>query len=110
MTIEIKHRYTGTVLKTVNADSLSGANLWGADLSAQWIIQGATSSQGYAFFLQHLALDTEPMVKAGCFLGTVREARERWTDPNYHRGAKVGRELCEIVDGMLRVADIRGLK
>jgi len=31
--IEIKHRETGAVLHTVNAETLSGANLWGAYLS-----------------------------------------------------------------------------
>ena len=31
--IEIKHRETGAILHTVNAETLSGANLWGAYLS-----------------------------------------------------------------------------
>jgi uncharacterized protein YjbI with pentapeptide repeats len=33
MPIEIKHRFTGAILHTVEADTLSGANLSGADLS-----------------------------------------------------------------------------
>ena len=88
---------------------LRGADLRDADLGDQWIIQGATSSQGYAFFLERLTRDGAPMIKAGCFRGTIGQARARWSAPDYHRGAVVGQELIEIVDSLVRIAEIRGL-
>jgi len=46
VTIEIKQRFTGKVLKTVEKDTLSGAYLRGADLSGAYL-RGAALSGAY---------------------------------------------------------------
>lgn len=85
---------------------LSGADLSRADLSGQWIIQGATRSDGYAFFLQKLKDDAEPMVKAGCRYFTLAEAQHHWeTDC---KGQKLLDETREIVRCMVSLAHTRG--
>ena len=87
--------------------NLRGANLIGADLGEQWIIQGATRSDGYAFFLQKLKDDKEPMVKAGCRHFTLAQAEKHWTET---RGeTALGLETQAIVRGMVTLAHIRKL-
>ena len=130
--IEIKHLSTGDGLKTVNSVSLRGANLYGADLGGaylgganlrganlyganlrdanlggQWIIQGQTRSDGYAFFLQKLTADIEPMIKAGCRYFPVAQAEAHWTATR--GGTKLGDETRAIVRALVDVAHIRGL-
>ena len=87
--------------------NLSGAYLGGADLSGQWIVQGATRSDGYAFFLQMLTGDKEPMVKAGCRLLTVPQAQKHWADTR--GGTALGDETEVIIRSMVVLAKIRGL-
>ncbi len=84
---------------------LRGADLRGANLSGQWIVQGATRSDGYAFFLQMLTGDKEPMVKAGCRLLTVPQAQKHWTDTR--GGTALGEETEAIIRSMVALAKIR---
>ena len=56
--------------------NLRGANLRDAKLGDQWIIQGATRSDGYPFFLQKLTGDKVPMVKAGCRYLSLEDAQK----------------------------------
>ena len=86
---------------------LSGAYLSRADLGGQWIVQGATRSDGYAFFLQMLTGDKEPMVKAGCRLLTVPQAQKHWADTR--GGTALGDETEVIIRSMVVLAKIRGL-
>jgi hypothetical protein len=98
---------------------LRGADLGGADLGSaylgsaylgdQWIIQGQIRSDGYAFFLQRLTADTEPMVKAGCRYKTIVEAQAHWEDPAY-RSPVLAKETRAIVRAMVDTMHIRGLK
>ncbi len=87
---------------------LRGADLRGADLGEQWIIQGQTRSDGYAFFLQRLTGDTEPMVKAGCRRFTLAQAREHWE--RTRKGQKLLDETRAIVRAMVDTMHIRGLE
>ena len=128
--IEIKHRYTGAVLHTVNVGSLSGANLWGANLSradlsranlsranlsranlgTQWIIQGQTRSDGYAFSLQRLTADTEPMIKAGCRYFTLAQGQAHWEATRQVQTPALFNETRAIVRALVDTMHIRGLK
>ena len=87
--------------------NLNGANLSRADLGDQWIIQGATRSDGYAFFFQKLKDDKEPMVKAGCRYFTLAEAKAHWIATRGN--TPLGRETEIIVMGMVGMAIERGL-
>ena len=87
---------------------LYGADLRGADLGEQWIIQGQTRSDGYAFFLQRLKDDTAPMVKAGCRYFTIEQAQAHWTSPDYDKPHLVA-ETRAIVRALVDVMHIRGL-
>ena len=122
MTIQIWNRFTNEVIFTHEGESLRGANLsranlsWanlsGADLSRanlgdQWIIQGPTRADGYAFFLQQLTDDTEPMVKAGCRYFTLSEARTHWQETR--GGTPLGIETSAIIDCMVAMAKARGV-
>ncbi len=85
---------------------LDGASLVGARLGKQWIIHGATRSDGYAFFLQRLTNDKEPMVKAGCRYFTLAKAQKHWTET---RGeTPLGQETEIIVRAMVAVMQLRG--
>jgi len=88
---------------------LGGADLGGADLGGQWIIQGQIRSDGYAFFLQRLTADTEPMVKAGCRHFTLAEAQAHWEHPEY-RSPALAQETRIIVHAMIKTMHLRGLK
>ncbi len=85
---------------------LRGAYLGGADLGEQWIIQGQTRSDGYAFFLQRLKDDTEPMIKAGCRHFTIADAQKHWETTR--KGEKLLDETRAIVRAMVDVMHIRG--
>ena len=88
--------------------NLRDANLRDANLGAQWIIQGQTRSDGYAFFLQRLTGDAEPMVKAGCRHFTLAEAQAHWAATR--GGTPLGNETRAIIRAMVDVMHIRGLK
>ena len=88
--------------------NLSGANLSGANLGEQWIIQGQTRSDGFAFFLQRLTQDTEPMVKAGCRYFTIAQAQEHWETTR--AGQPLLAETQIILRAMVDTMHIRGLK
>ena len=88
---------------------LRGANLRDADLGDQWIIQGQTRSDGYAFFLQRLTADTEPMVKAGCRYFTIQQAQAHWESPTYP-SPLLAKETHAIVRAMVDTMHLRGLK
>ncbi len=88
--------------------NLYGANLYGANLGAGcFIIQGATRSDGYPFFLQKFKDDTEPMVKAGCRRFTLQQAQDHWEKTR--SGTKLGNETEIIIRGMVSLAAPRGL-
>jgi hypothetical protein len=87
---------------------LLGADLRGADLGEQWIIQGQTRSDGYAFFLQRLNADAEPMIKAGCRYFTIEQAQKHWETTR--KGQKLLEETRAIVRAMVDTMHIRGLK
>jgi uncharacterized protein YjbI with pentapeptide repeats len=87
---------------------LRGADLYGANLGDQWIIQGQTRSDGYAFFLQRLTQDTEPMVKAGCRYFTIVQAQAHWETTR--AGTKLLDETRAIVRALVETMHIRGLK
>ena len=86
--------------------NLAGANLAGAYLGAQWIIQGATRSDGYAFMLTNYK-DEGVRVKAGCRNFTLVEARKHWKDTR--KGTPLGNETFAILDCMETMAKARGL-
>ena len=86
---------------------LSGADLRGANLGDQWIIQGGTRADGYAFFLQKLTDDDAPMVKAGCRYMTIDDAREHWTETR--GGTPLGDESLELIASLEKIAKLRGL-
>ncbi len=96
---------SGAYLRGAN---LRGAYLRGADLGTQWIIQGQTRSDGYAFFLQRLTADTEPMVKAGCRYFTLAQAQVHWETTR--KGQKLLDETRIIVRAMVKTMHLRGLK
>jgi len=87
--------------------NLSGANLSGAYLSDQWIIQGGIRSDGYAFFLQKLTGDKEPMIKAGCRHFTIAQAETHWRKTR--GGTKLFDETETLVRAMIEIARTRGL-
>ena len=86
---------------------LSRANLYGADLGDQWIIQGQVRSDGYAFFLQKLTQDKEPMIKAGCRYFTIPEAQAHWEETR--KGTPLFDETRAIVRAMVDTMHIRRL-
>ena len=85
-----------------------GAYLRGAYLGEQWIIQGQTRSDGYAFSLQKLKENTEPMIKAGCRYFTISQAQAHWETTR--AGQSLLAETRAIVRAMVDVMHIRGLK
>jgi hypothetical protein len=87
--------------------NLRGADLRGADLGKQWIIWGPVRSDNYAFFLQRLTQDSEPMVKAGCRYFTLPEARLHWQTTR--GGTPLGVETFAILDCLEALAAARGL-
>jgi hypothetical protein len=94
---------TGAYLARAN---LTGANLTHPDLANQWIIQGAVRSDGYAFLLQKLKNDAEPMVKAGCRYYTLVQARDHWM--RTRKDTPLGDETFAILDNLEALARARG--
>ncbi len=86
---------------------LSGANLSGADLGEQWIIQGATRSDGHAFMLQKLTGDKEPIVRAGCRRFTLAQAQKHWQETR--KGTPLFTETEIIIRSMVALAVARKL-
>jgi uncharacterized protein YjbI with pentapeptide repeats len=97
----------GANLDGANLDgaNFGGANLYRANFGDQWIIQGPVRADGYAFFLQKLTGDTEPMINAGCRYLTVAAARDHWTKTR--GGTPLGDETFAILDFLERTAAIR---
>jgi Pentapeptide repeats (8 copies) len=91
----------------LHSADLCYADLSGADLGKQWIIWGPVRSDNYAFFLQRLTQDSEPMVKAGCRYFTLPEARLHWQ--NTRGGTPLGVETFAILDCLEALAAARGL-
>jgi uncharacterized protein YjbI with pentapeptide repeats len=87
---------------------LRGAYLRDADLGEQWIIQGPTRSDGYAFFLMRLKDEKEPMVRAGCRWFTLADARKHWNAT--HKDIQLGNESLDILIWLERAMNLRGLK
>lgn len=85
---------------------LSGADLSGAYLGRQWIIQGGVRSDGYAFFLTNLTGEGV-RIKAGCRNFSREEAEAHWTCTR--GGTALGRETFAIINAMGEIANIRGL-
>ena len=74
--------------KDLRGADLSGANLRGADLSGAdlrgvsgFLLLPVQDIRGYSFI--HAVLHEEWMVRAGCRLFTIQEARERWGSKSY---------------------------
>jgi hypothetical protein len=72
----------------------AGANLAGADLGDQWVIQGPTRSDGYPFILSHLTNEAV-LVKAGCRSLDPEDAVKHWTETR--GGTPLGDESLAIV-------------
>ena len=87
--------------------NLSGAYLSRADLRDQWVIQGPSRADGYPFFLQKLTGDSEPMVKAGCRYFTLEQANAHWQSTR--GGTPLGDETQIIIEGLVKMAKVRGL-
>lgn len=117
MTIEIKHRYTGAIIHTVDADDLSGADLSGADLCgadlsganlrgaigiSEHIIVGGIRADGYQFIFTR-----DGYIQAGCRNFTVSEAQKHWNSAR-PEGDPLGDETRLIIAHMLSVAKLRG--
>ena len=85
--------------------NLDGAYLARANLAAQWIIQGAVRSDGYAFMLTNLK-DEGVRVKAGCRNFSIDEARQHWKTSR--DGTPLGNETFAILDCLEAMAKARG--
>ena len=101
--IEIKHRYTGAVLRTVDAPNLSGANLYGANLYGA-DLYGADLSSAYlrgadlrsadlrsanlrSANLHSADLQSANWASCGCSLSSYRLAFSKlWESINAKRG------------------------
>ena len=84
----------------------TGANLSGAYLSPQWVVQGPTRSDGYAFMLTNYTGEGV-RVKAGCRNLSIKNARKHWKDTR--KGTPLGNETFAILDCMEALAKARGL-
>ncbi len=102
--LQLAPNLSGANLRAAN---LSGANLSGANLGDQWVIRGPVRSDGYAFFLQRLTGEPEPMVKAGCRYFAMSQARKHWQLTR--AGTPLGDETFAILDFLERIAVIKGL-
>jgi hypothetical protein len=87
---------------------LARADLARANLGDQWLIQGSTRSDGYEFLLMRLTDSTEPMIRAGCRYFTVPVAIKHWNETR--KGTPLGDESIAIVNHLVELARIRGLK
>jgi hypothetical protein len=71
-------------------------------------VQGGVRSDGYAFFLQQLTGDTEPMVKAGCRYLTLSQAQQHWEQTRKAQTPTLFAETEAIVRAMVDCAVARG--
>ena len=85
---------------------LSGADLSGAYLSPQWVVQGPTRSDGYAFMLTNYTGEGV-RVKAGCRDLSIKDARKHWKVTR--KGTPLGNETFAILDCLEALAKARGL-
>ena len=115
MTIKIEKYYNSEVVYESEKETIReavieavdrGANLGGANLGDQWIIQGPVRSDGYFFFLQKQPDNDAPMVKAGCRHFTLPEARAHWEATR--KGTPLGDETFAILDCLEALAKARG--
>ena len=74
---------------------LSGAYLSRAYLSPQWVAQGPTRSDGYAFMLTNYTGEGV-RVKAGCRDLSIKDARKHWKVTR--KGTPLGEERLKCVD------------
>ena len=84
---------------------LRGADLQGADLGDQWIIQGATRSDGYQFILSNFRGEGVRLC-AGCRNFDMPTAYQHWITTR--EGTKLGNETIEILDSLWALAFQRG--
>jgi uncharacterized protein YjbI with pentapeptide repeats len=90
--------------------NLRGANLGGANLGDQWIVQGATRSDGYQFMLTNFKSEGVRL-KAGCRNFTMPEAYEHWmclAALGGRGGTPLGDETIDILDSLWTLAWRRG--
>ena len=85
---------------------LGGADLFLADLGDQWVVQGATRSDGYQFLLTNLT-EEGVRLKAGCRNFTIAEAIKHWTVTR--GGTRLGDETYAIINHLVELAFLRGL-
>ena len=128
MAVEIKHHFTGAVLRTVDADTLEGADLGGADLGGA-DLRGADLGGAYlggadlggARIGEHvltrlvaqlqrstghgvIAFATTTgavIVCAGCFTGTLAEARAYRAGTGY-AWADENAAICDFIETRAR--------
>ena len=86
--------------------NLAGANLRCADLCDQWVVQGATRSDGYQFLLTSF-VGEGVRVKAGCRNFTLEQAREHWQATR--AGTALGDETFAILANLEALARARKL-
>ena len=85
---------------------LCDANLRCADLCDQWVVQGATRSDGYQFLLTSF-VGEGVRVKAGCRNFTLEQAREHWQATR--AGTALGDETFAILANLEALARARKL-
>ena len=119
MPIEIKGRFTGSVLYSGEHDSLkitveaavkaganltganlTGANLTGANLTGANLIVGGQRSDGYRFLAYKTA--NGMMIRAGCRYFSVKEARKHWRTTR--KDTLLGAESLALVDCLVAMA------
>ena len=126
MTVEIKHRFTGKVIKTVDADNLSysnlynadlsganlsGANLSGADLSGAnlretCVLNLGQRSDGYNFYAQEKSDGL--WILAGCRCFHIDAAKKHWETTR--KGQNLGAESLLFLEHAIALAKIRASK
>ena len=90
---------------------LRGANLRGADLREanlgdQWVVQGATRSDGYQFLLTNFTGEGVRL-KAGCRNFKIAEAIKHWQETR--AGTPLGDESFILINQLVELAFHRGL-
>jgi uncharacterized protein YjbI with pentapeptide repeats len=85
--------------------SLTSADLRGANLGNQWVIQGASRSDGYQFILSNL-IGEGVRLRAGCRNFNLPSAYKHWIQTR--SGTQLGNETMEILDNLWSLAFHRG--
>ena len=88
--------------------NFAGADLRGANLGKQWIIQGPVRSDGYQFMIMRLTGEKTPMVRAGCRWLCLPDAKAHWEKTR--GGTQLGNETQDILIWLERAMHLRGLK